>query len=80
MEAKQRVRDLLDKLPDDCSLEDVLYHVYVLRRLAQGLSEADSGKLIPLEQVEQELRQRWLPNGPFAVASALTPRHSPRGE
>ncbi len=60
MDAKQRVRDLLDKLPDDCSLDDVLYHVYVLRRLAQGLSEADAGKLVPHDQVEQELRQRWL--------------------
>jgi hypothetical protein len=63
MEAKQRVRALLDKLPDDCTLEDVLYHLYVLGRLAQGLSEADAGKLIPHEQVEQELRQRWLLGG-----------------
>jgi predicted transcriptional regulator len=60
MQAKQAVRDLLDKLPDDCTLEEVLYHLYVLQQISQGLSEADSGDLMPHEQVEQELRQRWL--------------------
>jgi predicted transcriptional regulator len=60
MEAKQAVRDLLDKLPDDCTLDDVLYHLYVLQQISQGLADADSGNLIPHEQVEQELRQRWL--------------------
>jgi predicted transcriptional regulator len=59
VEAKQAVRDLLEKLPDDCTLADVLYHVYVLQRISQGLTEADAGKLIPHEQVEQELRRRW---------------------
>jgi predicted transcriptional regulator len=60
MEAKQAVRELLEKLPDDCTLEDVLYHLYVLQRISQGLADAESGRLIPHEQVEQELRQRWL--------------------
>jgi hypothetical protein len=60
VQAKQTVRDLLDKLPDDCSLEDVLYHLYVLQRVEQGLAQADSGELIPHEQVAEELRQKWL--------------------
>ena len=30
MEVKEAVRALLDRLPDDCSVEDVLYHLYVL--------------------------------------------------
>ena len=60
MEAKQAVRDLLDKLPDDCSLEDVLYHLYVLERLSRGISQAEAGDLIPHSQVEEELRRKWL--------------------
>jgi predicted transcriptional regulator len=63
MGAKQAVRELLDKLPDDCTLDEVLYHLYVLQRISEGLSEADSGELIPHEQVERELRQRWLLGG-----------------
>jgi predicted transcriptional regulator len=63
MEVKQAVRELLEKLPDDCTLEDVLYHVYVLQRISQGLAEADAGRLIPHEQVQEELRRRWLLGG-----------------
>jgi hypothetical protein len=60
MEAKQVVRALLDKLPDDCTLEDVLYHLYVVQRVSQGLGEEEAGLLVPHEEVERELRQRWL--------------------
>lgn len=63
MATKQVVRELLDKLPDDCSLADVLYHLYVLERVAKGLDEADHGRLIPHDQVERELRRRWQVNG-----------------
>jgi predicted transcriptional regulator len=59
METKQAVRDLLEKLPDDCTLDEVLYHLYVLQRVSQGLAEADAGDLIPHEEVEQEFRRRW---------------------
>jgi predicted transcriptional regulator len=60
MEAKRAVRELLEKLPDDCTIDDVLYHLYVLQRLSQGLAEADAGRVIPHEQVQEELRRRWL--------------------
>ena len=58
-DAKTRVRELLDRLPEDCDLEDVLYHLYVLQRIAKGLADAESGRLVPHEQVEAELRRKW---------------------
>jgi len=36
--AKEEVKTLLDKLPDDCSLEDVQYHLYVVERFIEELS------------------------------------------
>jgi predicted transcriptional regulator len=60
METKQAVRELLDKLPDDCTLDDVLYHLDVLQKIAQGRAEARAGQLIPHEEVERDLRRRWL--------------------
>ena len=59
MEAKQQVRELLDRLPDDCSLDDVLYHLYVVRSIEKGLAEADSGRVIPHTEVAEALRRRW---------------------
>ena len=39
--AKTTVMALLEKLPDDCSLEDVLYHLYVIQKIEAGLAEED---------------------------------------
>jgi len=57
--AKSRVREVLDRLPDDCSLEDVLYHIYVIQQVELGLADAEAGHVIPHEKVEAELRRKW---------------------
>lgn len=57
--AKQQVRELLDALPDDCSLEDIQYHVYVHQKVLRSLREADEGKLVSQEEAERRM-QRWL--------------------
>lgn len=58
--AKDTVRAVLDRLPDDCTFEDVLYHLYVHQKLEAGLADAAAGRLIPHERVAEELRQRWV--------------------
>ena len=60
MKVKKAVRDLLDRLPDDCSIEDVLYHLYVLQAVAAGRADADAGRTVSHEDVARELRRRWL--------------------
>lgn len=60
MTAKETVRALLDRLPDDCSLEDVLYHLYVVQAAARGLADHEAGRTIPQEQVDAEMRRKWL--------------------
>ena len=57
---KERVRALLDRLPDDCSFDDVLYHLYVHQKVEAGLVDAAEGRLIPHEQVAEELRRKWV--------------------
>ncbi len=60
MEAKQAVRALLDRLPDDCSVEDVLYHLYVLQAVERGQADAAAGRIISHEEVESAMRRKWL--------------------
>jgi hypothetical protein len=60
MEAKESVRALLDRLPDDCSMDDVLYHLCVLRAIERGQADVAAARTIPHEQVEEELRKKWL--------------------
>jgi predicted transcriptional regulator len=57
---KDTVRALLDRLPEDCTLDDVLYHLYVIQSVERGLADADAGRTIPHEQVAADLRRKWL--------------------
>ena len=60
MTTKQQVRAALDQLPEDCSLEDVLYHLYVLQAVERGRADVTAGRTITHEQVERELRDKWV--------------------
>jgi len=60
VEAKQAVRALLDRLPDDCSVEDVLYHLYVLQAVERGQEDAAAGRVLSHEEVESAMRRKLL--------------------
>ena len=62
MQVKQSVRALLDRLPDDCSLDDVQYHLYVLQSIERGQADAKVGRTISHQEVARELRKKWLAN------------------
>ena len=51
--AKEEVQSLLRKLPDDCSLEDIQYHLYVIEKVRNGLESAESQGTVSQEDVEQ---------------------------
>ena len=57
--AKDEVVELLRRLPDDSSLEDIQYHLYVLEKVRSGLEVADAQGGIPQEEAESRL-SRWL--------------------
>jgi predicted transcriptional regulator len=59
MTTKQTVQALLDRLPEDCSLEDVQYHLYVLQAVASGAADADAGHTLSHEEVAADLRRKW---------------------
>ena len=62
MQVKQSVQALLDRLPDDCSLDDVQYHLYVLQSIERGQADAKAGRTISHQEVTRELRKKWLVN------------------
>ncbi|MCF6211010.1 MAG: hypothetical protein L3K24_10175 [Gammaproteobacteria bacterium] len=56
--AKEEVRALLDKLPDDCSLEDVQYHIYVVEKINRGIERAGKEGTFGQDEVERKL-SKW---------------------
>jgi len=56
---KDEVRKILDQLPDNASLEDIQYHIYVREKVERGLEDAKKGKLLSQEDVEKQM-SKWL--------------------
>jgi hypothetical protein len=56
--AKDEVKALLDKLPDDCSLEDVQYHLYVVEKIHRGIERAETEGVLSQDEVERKL-DKW---------------------
>ena len=57
---KETVRALLDRLTDDCRLDDVLYHLYVIQVVEQGRADAEAGRTVSNQEVAEALRRKWL--------------------
>ena len=57
--AKQDVEHLLHQLPDDSTLEDIQYHLYVLDKVKRGQRDIADGKRYTSEEVRVRL-SRWI--------------------
>jgi hypothetical protein len=58
--AKQDVESLLNRLPDDVSVEDIQYHLYVLDKVRRGLEDARVNGTLSQEEVETRFRKRLM--------------------
>jgi len=56
--AKEEVRKLLDTLPDDASLEDIQYHIYVREKIENGRRAARENRVLTEEEVDRRL-SKW---------------------
>jgi predicted transcriptional regulator len=59
MSNKEIVEDLLQRIPDGASLNDIAQKIEFIAAVQQGLDELDRGERIPIEEVERELSS-WL--------------------
>jgi len=59
MTTKQAVIELLDKLPEDCTLDEIQYRLYMLQAVERGRQEFAQGKKLRHEDVMRELRKKW---------------------
>jgi len=57
--AKDQVQQILQMLPEDASLEDIQYHIYVRQKIEQGLDDAEAGRIVSHSEVQQRLA-KWL--------------------
>ena len=50
---------LIETLPEDCTYEDIHYHLYVQQKVERGLAAISAGQFVPQDEAEREV-ERWL--------------------
>ncbi len=56
---KEDIIKLIQELPDDATLEDIQYHLFVKQKLLRAEEQMKEGKTVPHEQVMEKARKKW---------------------
>ena len=57
--AKQEVSILLQNLPDNTTLEDIQYHIYVLEKIQKGIQRSVTEGMLEHDEVKKNIKA-WL--------------------
>jgi predicted transcriptional regulator len=52
---KQEAKNLIDKLPDNVTWDDIMYEMYVKKKIAAGLKAAEEGRVVSHEDAKKRL-------------------------
>lgn len=55
---KQEALALIERLPEDCSMEDIQYHLYVLGKVCNGLQRAERDGVVEQNEADA-LLAKW---------------------
>jgi predicted transcriptional regulator len=61
---KERAMRVIQSLPDDCTMEDIQYHLYVRDKVERGLQAIADGRVVPQEEAERRIREWAGSSGP----------------
>ncbi len=56
---KEIVEEILEQLPDNTTLEEVQYRLFIRQKIEQGLADVDAGNVVSHEEAKQRM-QKWL--------------------
>ncbi|WP_068783343.1 hypothetical protein [Paenibacillus phocaensis] len=59
MSIKGKVIKLIQELPEDATMEDILYKLYVRAKIEEGLNELNEGQGIPHNEAMEKI-SKWL--------------------
>ena len=54
---KEAARQIIDALPDDASLKDIFYAIYVRAKIERGLRDAEAGNLIDHQDMKRDMAE-----------------------
>jgi len=51
---KKRIQKAIDELPEDATIEDALYELYVLSKVSKSLKDVAEGRTITQQEMEKK--------------------------
>ncbi len=73
---KEEARQLIERLADEASRDDLMYETYVRKKIAMGLEAAELRRLIPHDELKGRFRSKWLFFGPSRALMTWKPYHT----
>jgi len=58
---KQEVQNIIQNLPDNCTYEDIQYHLYVVKKIKNGIDRSENGELSSHQDAKVKMA-KWLSN------------------
>jgi hypothetical protein len=62
--AKQVVMEVMDSLPDDCTLDDISYRLYLRRKLDRAAQAIEEGRVHSYEEGKEIVQSWFTSSGP----------------
>ena len=56
---KEEAIELVKALPEEASLEDIQYQLYVLQKVRRGLKDLEEGRVVSQEKMKKRF-EKWL--------------------
>lgn len=54
---KEVAIETIQQLPDECSLEDIMYKIDFVAQVLEGLKDAEAGKMLTTEELLKRVEQ-----------------------
>lgn len=55
---KEEIKKIIDEMPEDCSLEDIQYTLFVRSKIKKGLDDKEQGNVVPHKEVMKRLEKK----------------------
>jgi len=55
---KEATIEIIKRLPDGCSLEDIMYEINFVAQVLEGLKDAETGRLLTTEEL-LDMVDKW---------------------
>ena len=56
---KKEIQEMIKNLPDNCTYEDIQYHIYVIEKIKNGINRAKEGEVSSHKSAKKRM-DKWV--------------------